>query len=49
MGRNIDCNIACKKINAPEEIKLMKRKKVFVGGLTAETNNSKKKIFKIFF
>lgn len=38
-GRKIDCNIACKKKNAPDEIKNLKKKKVFVGGLTSETDN----------
>lgn len=40
-GRIIDCNIACKKCNAPKEIQDLKKRKVFVGGLTHDTNNSK--------
>ncbi len=35
-GRRLDCNIACKKTDAPEEIKEKLRRKVFVGGLPKE-------------
>lgn len=40
-GRILDCNIACKKSNAPKEIKELKRRKVFVGGLARNTANRK--------
>ena len=33
-GRTIDCNIACTKEEAPSSIKEMKKKKIFVGGLS---------------
>lgn len=38
-GRIIDCNIACKKTDAPESIKNLKKKKIFVGGLSHGTLN----------
>lgn len=48
-GRIIDCNIACKKESAPEKIKNLKKKKIFVGGLTPQTNNCILSITLIFF
>lgn len=40
-GRVIDCNLACKKENAPERIKNVKKRKLFVGGLTHDTTNGR--------
>lgn len=32
-GRILDCNIACKRVEAPKEIREKALKKMFVGGL----------------
>lgn len=38
-GRVIDCNIACKKSEAPSDIKNIKKRKLFVGGFGVNTKN----------
>lgn len=38
-GRVIDCNFACKKSEAPDRIKNVKKRKLFVGGITHDTTN----------
>jgi len=38
-GREIDCNIACKKDKAPKRIKEQKKRKIFIGGLSENSTN----------
>ena len=37
-GRRLDCNIACKKTDAPLEIREKFKRKIFVGGLPKNTS-----------
>lgn len=40
-GRKLDCNIACKKVDAPHEIREKIRKKIFVGGLSKNSTRGR--------